>query len=610
MGRNISTKSSAYLIIIVLVASFAVYFNTLLNGFVYDDIFQVVKNPWITDVKYIPDFFLTKTWGYTGIGPSNYYRPMMHLVYMFDYHVFGLEPWGFHLVNILLHACVSVLVFLIAARLAAEAEKGWGNLSDFPLFSRDRLLNEIGGDRQEAIGAVHGSLSFALIAALLFAVHPVHTEAVAWVAGLPELAFTFFYLLSFYFFTWSGPEMKSFYLLSVASFLISTLFKETALTLPIIFLAYDHVSGRTAGLSAYVRKYLPYFAVAGIYFIMRVHALGGLAPENAHAAMSVYQYVINVFPLFGEYLAKLIFPINLSALYVFRPIFSLFSVKGFVSLMVTVAFCLLIIRAKRRDRIVFLSLLLIAVPLLPAFYIPAIAQPFAERYLYLPSIGFALILSLALTRLKAALKNKALGVTATVLILVLMGGYAAATVERNAVWRNSYSLWKDTVKKTQDSFIAHLGLGNALLEDEGRVDDAIVQYQAAMELSPRNPDIHDNLGFAFFKKGWIGKAMEQYRVALALNPRHADARANLGLALSKLGRTEEAMEQYRLAIASDPTFADPHDYLGAVYQRIGETDWAIREYEAAVKLDPSNAAFRRDLSRARGLTGGTKGTGK
>jgi protein O-mannosyl-transferase len=607
MGRNISTKSSAYLIIIVLVASFAVYFNTLLNGFVYDDIFQVVKNPWITDVKYIPDFFLTKTWGYTGIGPSNYYRPMMHLVYMLDYYVFGLEPWGFHLVNILLHACVSVLVFLLASRLFVQFEKGGGRSSDVPAASgrADDIPQQV-----FSLFTFHDSRSFAFIAALLFAVHPIHTEAVAWVAGLPELAFTFFYLLSFYFFIWSGPEMKAFYLLSVASFFISTLFKETALTLPVIFLAYDHVSGRTAGLSAYVRKYLPCFAVAGIYFIMRVHALGGLAPENAHPAMSVYQYVINVFPLFGDYLAKLIFPINLSALYVFRPIFSLFSVKGFVSLMVTVAFCLLIIRAKRRDRIVFLSLLLIAVPLLPAFYIPAIAQPFAERYLYLPSIGFALILSLALTRLKAALKNKALSVSATVLILVLMGGYAAATVERNAVWRNSYSLWKDTAKKSGDSFIAHLGLGNALLEDEGRVDDAIAQYQAAMDLSPRNPDIHDNLGFAFFKKGLIGKAMEQYRVALALNPRHADARANLGLALSKLGRTEEAMEQYRLAIASDPTFADAHDYLGALYQRIGETDGAIKEYETAVRLDPSNAAFRRDLSLASGLAGGTKGTGK
>ncbi len=610
MGKNISTRSPVYSIIIVLVAAFAVYFNALFNGFVYDDLFQVVKNPWITDTKYIPDFFLRKTWGYTGIGPSNYYRPMMHLVYMLDYHVFGLESWGFHLVNILLHACVSVLVFLIAAKLVAETGKGLGNRSDSASFSRNSRSNAAGGDSQEAIGAVRASRSFAFIAALLFAVHPIHTEAVAWVAGLPELGFTFFYLLSFYFFMRAGPEMKAFYPLAVISFFISALFKETALTLPIIFLAYDHVSGRTAGPSAYVRKYLPYFAVAGVYFIMRVHALGGLAPENAHPAMSVYQYVINVFPLFGEYLVKLVFPINLSALYVFRPISSLFSVKGFVYLMAATAFCVLMIRAEKRYRIIFLSLLLFVVPLLPTFYIPAIAQPFAERYLYLPSIGFALILSLALTKLKAALKNKALSVTATVLVLVLMGGYAAATVQRNAVWRNSYSLWEDTVRKSQDSFIAHLGLGNALLEDEGRVDDAIVQYQTALELSPRNPDILDNLGFAFFKKGWIGKAIEQYRVALALNPRHADARANLGLALSKLGRTEEAMEQYRLAIASDPTFADAHDYFGAAYQRIGEADWAVKEYESAVTLDPSNAAFRRDLSHARRLTGGTRGAGK
>ncbi|MEJ2684837.1 MAG: tetratricopeptide repeat protein, partial [Candidatus Sulfobium sp.] len=350
-------------------------------------------------------------------------------------------------------------------------------------------------------------------------------------------------------------------------FFISALFKETALTLPIILLAYDHVSGRTA----YIRKYLPYIAVAGVYFIMRVHALGGLAPENAHRAMSVYQYMINVFPLFGVYLGKLFLPIDLSALYVFRPISSLFSAKGLLSLMITIAFSAFVIKAARSDRIAFLSLLFIVVPLLPTFYIPAIAQPFAERYLYLPSVGFALILAMALTKVKTVLTNKALSVVAAALVLALTAGYAAATIQRNAVWRDSYSLWADTAKKSPGSFIAHLGLGNALLEDKGKIDDAIAQYRTALELSPRNPDIHDNLGFAFYKKGRTDKAVEQYRIALSLDPRHADTRANLGLALARLGRTEEAMEQYRFAIASDPAFADPHDYLGNAYRQMGET---------------------------------------
>ena len=165
-GLQKSSWKSPFLlfIIIILIASFAVYFNALFNDFVYDDKVQVLENHWIKDIKFIPEIFSKSVWSFQkGAVISNYYRPLMHLIYMLNYYIFGLNPWGFHLVNILFHAGVSVLVFIIGLRLLRESQHQASASYMIPSF----------------------------IAALLFATHPIHTEAVTWVAGLPDLSFTF-----------------------------------------------------------------------------------------------------------------------------------------------------------------------------------------------------------------------------------------------------------------------------------------------------------------------------------------------------------------------------------------------------------------------------------
>src|SRR3989338_11160465 len=182
--RGLLSSKYTY-IVIILITSIGVYLNTLPNGFVYDDEFQVLKNPWIKDVRYIPEIFLSDVWAFEGKGLSNYYRPLMHMIYMIDYYIFGLKPWGFHLTNIIFHAGVSVLVFIIASILINQSHD---------LNPKSQILKSK-SNIQDSKSKI---LSPAFIAALLFAAHPIHTEAVTWVAGIPELSFTLFYLLSFY----------------------------------------------------------------------------------------------------------------------------------------------------------------------------------------------------------------------------------------------------------------------------------------------------------------------------------------------------------------------------------------------------------------------------
>lgn len=286
-----ATKSTPLLpIFIILAASFTVYFNTLSNDFVYDDMTQVLENPWIRDMKHLPDIFSKSVWSFLGNFVSNYYRPLMHIIYMVNYHFLGLKPWGFHLVNILFHVGNSVLVFLVASRLLNNSFS-----SVLTSSSSASNLNPPSSNIVPTSTLTSTFLGPPFVAALLFAVHPIHTEAVAWVAGLPDLSFTFFYLLSFYFYMTSTTEKQVHtwrYSLSIVSFSLAALCKEPALTLPIILVLYDLTDRRDKnGFPVHFRRYVPYLIVAAVYLILRSHALGSFAPVMPYKKLATYEYI-------------------------------------------------------------------------------------------------------------------------------------------------------------------------------------------------------------------------------------------------------------------------------------------------------------------------------
>ena len=579
---------------VVLLASFAVYFNTLSNDFVYDDGAQVLKNYWIRDVGNLPKIFTKSVWAFQGAPVvSNYYRPVMNVVYMVNYHLFGLKPWGFHLVNVLFHAGVSVLVFFLFARLPAASPPG---------SSPSSLAG----------GRAGGLLSLPFIAALLFAVHPVHTEAVAWVAGLPDLSFSFFFLLSLllYIRATEGKGLhKGRYALSVASFFLSALSKEPALTLPLLLVGYDHLLGDPEeGFRGRWKRYIPYVIAAAAYFALRLHALGGMAPERRHEHLGALQLAINVFPLFMDYLGKLLLPVNLNAFHVFHPIASMLEMKGILSVAVAAAFAGMTAVAYRKNRTACFCLLLLVAPLLPAFYIRGLGlNTFAERYLYLPSAGFAALAAMALARATDRIpRGKVVLVGA---LVFLTGVYSLGTVRRNAVWRTDYALFEDTVRKSPDSAIPHEKFGTALME-RGRLDEAIGHFRTALALDPSSDEAHTNLGIAYYKKGLIDQAIEEERISIRLNPNLPEKHFNLAQALADKQLWEEAIREYEIAIRLDPNFADAHNGLGFSLAMAGFIDRAIEQFGTAARLDPDNPMYRKNLSRAQEMRRETGGTGK
>ena len=351
--RISSSKYTA--VAVLLIISIGVYLNALPNEFVYDDEGQVLGNLWISDVKNIPEIFLTDVWAFAGEERlSNYYRPLMHIIYMIDYHIFGLKPWGFHLTNIIFHAGVTLLVFMVSSIIINQPQIP-NPKSKIP-NPKSQILNpksQILNPKSQILNPKSQILNPPFIAALLFAAHPINTEAVTWVAGIPELSFTLFYLLSFYLYIYpvgdkslnrrgscksieeiaftvipapdydirgqapagiqkslvlkntgfpiktSGMTNRDFcknlgikangkwgkgFILSLIFFFLSTLCKETALTLPLLMLVYDYSISRSSVNSSrftvhsIMKRYFPYLIVSIIYFILRTYALGGLAP--------------------------------------------------------------------------------------------------------------------------------------------------------------------------------------------------------------------------------------------------------------------------------------------------------------------------------------------
>ncbi len=537
---------------IIAVVSFVVYFNALKNNFVYDDNYQILANPWITDPKYLYDIWTKNNLAFNG-AQSNYYRPMMHTIYMFSYKLFGENPEGYHLINIIFHSGVSILVF----------------------FTIKKLLENFGRTN---------SLLPSFLAALLFAVHPIHTEAVDGIAMVTEVAFCFFYLCSFYLYIKSKEtvnKLNTLYIISIATYFISCFFKEPALTLPLILVAYDLIEKKGMPDRRDLIRYAPFIVAATIYLALRYNALGGVAPSEGPVKVGTYYFLINVFPLFAMYIEKLVLPFSLNSWHYFIPITTFWSLYGIVSLFLTLAFIFLLVLKARRASPVAIGLLFVLVPLMPSLYIPGLQQgifySFAERYLYAPSFGFVLIMAFYIERLLDNPKKKNLAILS---VCVMVGFFTLGTVNRNPAWANDVTIFSDSVKKSPYNVVSRINLADALSK-LGRVDEAIDLYKNVLRLNPNIADVHYKLGYEYELKKEPNKAIDEYLKTLEIEPESANTCYNLGLSYQAEGRYDRSEDYLLRAVKLKPTDADFHYSLGALYKEEHRIDEAKEQFREA-----------------------------
>lgn len=503
MSLNAPRTYKPYALLILTVITLAVWSVTLQNGFVYDDNWFLLGNPWIKDIRFIPDIFASSTMAFDpASAPSNTYRPMLYMLYMAEYHLFGTDPTGFHAVNILIHMANALLVFFIARRLFEIEGNDWKSFLP------------------------------PVLAALVFSLHTVNSEVVNWVSAKTELSFTFFVLAALLMHLKNGNASLWRAAVSCGCFFAALLFKETAAVLPAVVFAFD-ISRLGTGARRHWKEYLFYGAAFVVYFTLRISALGGVM-HHKQVELSLAESLINVFPLIAAYFGKLLVPVNLNALYEFHPVRSASELKVLAGIGALVLFISAAFLARRRPS-VFTGLSLIILPLLPVLYVPALSSAaFADRYLYLPSAGFAMIMAMVFMR---AMKQGRSGVFAIVIAGFVLICYGAGSVQRSMAWRSDYTLWGDTVRKSPYNSNAHYNFAWAC-QSRGETKAAVEHYLETIRLAPNSADAHYNLGGIYASQRMIDSAIKEYRAVLVLNPANGNARQKL----AELTRMKETAE--------------------------------------------------------------------
>jgi protein O-mannosyl-transferase len=540
----------------LLVLAFSVYANTLFNGFLFDDHFQIERNTYLRNFHSIPRILATTGWSFQGSeGNSNVYRPALTIGFLFCYQAFGTSPLGYHLVSILLHVIVVWLVFAVAMELFGDFFAGLGS-------------------------------------GLLFALHPIHTESVAWISGVNDIEMTLFFLLAFLCFLrlHAAAGLRSIILRAgmLTSFAIALLAKEAAITFPVLAAVYEHFYRAGHSNTAWKIKFGRYsglWVVAAAYLLLRIFALGGVAPTQLHRDVTWPQAFFTCFSLTGEYLGKFFWPHPLSYYYPFHKSVTPADphvLAGLCAcLLCATLFVVLLKRARPYSFALFWILLTLA-PALNARWMPGVV--FAERYLYLPSVGFAWLSGGFLIRLWRSpsffprLQRPLLGGVALIVTLFA----ARETLSRNRDWNDDRTLVLRTLEVQPHSsyFLTNLG---AIRWADGDTSEAERVWRQALAEDPQNPVALWDLGLALLEKQHYKEALSYLDEALAIGQRYALPHAYRGRVLAALGRNAEAEAELRRAVEIDPQQIVARNALGKFFLDGGRVAEAEAQYRASVE---------------------------
>jgi len=583
-----------YLAGFIAFITFAVYLASLQNGFIaeWDDGEYVLYNPYIRSFNLA---FLR--WAFFDFHSSNWH-PLTWISHAIDYAVWGVNPLGHHLTSVVIHAVNTFLVAVLVIRLQEIATGTRPRGQEALVLDEPRKLITAG------------------VAALLFGLHPVHVESVAWIAERKDLLCALFFLLSIIWYgkyvTATGAEStdnavrsrfyRREYLLSFGFFVLALMSKPMAVSLPVVLLILDWYPFRRlrsvkTALTLLVEK-LPF-----IMFSLISSALTILAQRAWGALVEIQTLPLSSRLLIAAqallmYLWKMAVPRDLVPYYPYPKDISLISVDFLLSIALVVGLTVFCIIIAKRHKLGLAAWSYYVVTLLPVLGIMQVgSQSMADRYTYLPSLAPFLIVAagaswgyekaIILSRSKSMVM--ALFLTAGV---VALAGLSLLSIRQMHIWENGLSLWSYVIEKEPDkASLAYTNLGSAY-QKMGQLDRAMENYDKAITLDPNDYLAYTNRGVILDKMGESDRALESYGKAVISNPGDYKAYFNRGLLYDKMGRIAEAIEDFEMALRlnmMDPgTVAWAHNNLGILYGKAGMYDRSIAEFNIAIAIDPNN----------------------
>jgi tetratricopeptide (TPR) repeat protein len=506
-------------------------------------------------------------WAFGNTEQAAYWAPLMWLSHLLAWQLFGSNAWGHHLINVLLHAANTALVFLVFRRMTGAA---WRSLT----------------------------------LAALFGLHPLRVESVVWITERKDVLSTLFWMLTLWAYvkyveTAQVRNSKSslWYGAALAMFVLGLMSKAMLVTVPCVLLLLDYWPlERFKPGSAWrlVREKIPFFALAAaasvVTFMVQKHGGAVASVEKLPLGARIGNALIS----YCRYLGKLFWPTDLAVFYPHPGYWPWEQVLLAGGLMAGISVLLFVKR--RRYPFLLMGWLWFCGTLVPVIeLVQAGEQAMADRFTYVPSLG-VLILAIwgayELTR-RWRYQVIVLSVAGSAAIVLCIG----LTRQQLGYWKDNETLFRHALNVTENNCLAHKALGDALIK-KGLIDEAISQYREAIRLKPGFAEAHYNLGTSLLTKGQIDEAINQFQEAILRNTEYADAYNNLGAALIKKGQIDEAINQFQKAIRLKPGYADAHYDLGNALLKKNQTDEAVRQFQEVIHLKPDDAEAHNNLGAA------------
>lgn len=608
--NTLNNKTRLLLFSLITVTPLLIFLNSLGNTFVYDDYLTITNNHFIRDWRYFSALFSKK---YFAISNELTYRPTVTFSYFVDYALWQLRPWGYHLTNVLLHTGNVVLVYFMVCRL-------------------------------------FNNRTTAFISCLIFSIHPVFTEAVNAISYREDLLCATFLLTSFILFHKAGRNRDKYpplisYFLSLCAYFFALLSKEMAIVLPLLFIVYDSLFHKDVvrNLRNFTRRlathYVGYVIISLLYLLLRFYIFYNPGEAVPYPGSSMYVNCLMMTKVLGYYIKLFFIPMPLNADYVVPLTYTSTDAAFLVSVILLTIVIILFVKQFRSSRILAFSILWFFITLMPVLNIIPINNIMAERYLYFPGIGFAILFGSMFTRadkeerlfVSPYPEGNSSGRTSNtktarpfriVLITVICLLFTWGTLCRNRIWLNEFTFSTETLRRSPGSFriyndlgyfYYHSGMIDAAIQSfkdsigvrfgqpkahcnlgaayslKGNNDAAIAELKTAIRIRNEYPEAHNNLGILYKRMGKLDEAVNEYGEALKVNPYYADAHNNLGSALIDQGKLDEAFSEVEKAIQIQSNFALAHYNMAVVYFKKGQPDKAYNKLLEACQLDPTNA---------------------
>ncbi len=559
---------------LILGATLVVYVGTLGFDFVNDDHDQIIRNFYVHAWRYAPRYFTGSFWN--SVNPNavdNYYRPVCLLLERIGFQFFGKDPRGWHTSAVLLHVLVTLLVYLLAQRLLADRFAGG-------------------------------------VAALLFGLHPVHVEAVAWISGASESLGTALLLaafLAYLRFRDAPTYRRRWFGASLGLFIVGLLSKETVAVFPLLVLAYELIfpmrensGGRARRWRAMATVLTPYVVLVVLYLAVRRHILGVLG--YTLTPLSTASLLISLPSAGWFYLRHLLWPVNLSPYYDLAPIaaptlrnFALPLAALLVTGLALAAWC-------RRSRVALFAVAWLVLALLPVLDIQVFkpGHTVHDRYLYLPSVGFALLAALAVRHLSLG-RARIFG--EPVLQIALAGGialaYAVGTVSQSLWWANDLLHAERSVAVAPENLDAWHNLATEVAA-RGNSGRAIRIYEQVLSRNPNYWPSAYNLGTLYYRFGRMPEAQRYLERAAQIDPGDPRAFAAQAAVDLQMGRPDDAVALLRHALELSPEALGYHLALGRIFRSQGNFPAALEEFRAELSRHPESAAAREEIQSLEG----------